>query len=60
MVYWYQHAVTICHNNYFIVYQEKEFSQVMLMEPLSDSFLMMREQAYPKYVEPLVSDINVT
>ena len=44
-------------DNYFIVYQEKEFFLVMLMEPLSDFFLMTREQAYPKYVEPQ-SDIN--
>ena len=34
--------------NCFIVYQEKELSLVILMEPLSDSFLMTRVQAYPK------------
>jgi len=48
MVYQYQHAVTVSMYNSVTVYQEKELSLVMLMEPLSDSFLMMREQAYPK------------
>lgn len=34
------------NNNIFVkVYQEKEFSLVTLMVPLSDTFLMTREQA---------------